>query len=245
MFEFIGIAFVAWLAWKIYKKVSGTFMVKKSVDTAARLGVPRERAVHLLMYETERIAAARDLVLAGNDWLRARSLPEQFGYAIKFVYTADQDQVKEAEEAKQDTSALEDKLRVLLSPQIGEVLAEHDFLYLNHVVFAYVSALARAIDGKGLPATKLVPVTKSLFQGYGNDNGILAAEGTLLALGPADLKANEAKLAPLAKREVSTGSGDYYVKYARKLASDIAAMFEPKQERVDLSKVPEPDILDV
>ena len=117
---------------------------------------------------------------------------------------------------------------------------------VNHVVFAYVSALATAVSGKSLAVgTPLSSMVWSLFKGTGSEEQIASAAELVQDMDSSQFFDLEFKLAELAQQEVEAGKGDYYIKYTRKLERDIEAMFDPSKGRVDFSQKQEDNILAV
>lgn len=245
MFEFIGMAFVAWVLWRIYKYFSVMRAMNRTLTTAETLGVSRQESLRILN-DPLRLEDERLRLVAANPHFSGLPLPEQFAYAIRFIHNEEQDP-GEAPQAKGLVEpSLQEALHKLIWPQLQAVMGEDRVVQVNHVVFAYVSALAAAVSGKALAVgTPLTSMMWSLFKGLGSDHLVANAAEVVQFMDSSDFLDLELKLAQLAQQEVEVGKGEYLIKYTRKLERDIEAMFDPSKGRVDPSKEPEDDILAV
>jgi len=121
MFEFIGMAFVAWVLWRIYKYFSVMRAMNRTLATAETFGVSRQESLRI-MNDPPRLEDQRSRLVAANPHFSGLPLPEQFAYAIRFIHNEDQDSAEVPQVKGSVVPSLQEALHKLIRPQLQAVM---------------------------------------------------------------------------------------------------------------------------
>lgn len=240
MFELIGMAVVAWVVWVIAKSifrgaVRGQMM--RTSDFAMTLGVPAGFAMEMSK-DHDTLKIVREKLAANNNDFKALDVYKQFGYAIHAVYQASM------APSESELSAIKDKVKSLLKPQLTILKCENVNICINHISYAYIYTLAVALSEKELDLSFVRQVLKELLPEGEHDfvinNAFQVAEGDI------EFADNCKDLLPVVQKEIAQGKGEYFVKQIRKANKEIDAMFSDDFDfDYDPSKVTRKSLLEV
>lgn len=232
MLEFIGFLVVAFFVWRLFRFLTVVLnkqRLLKACHISAVYGVPEDSALKVVA-DTQAMINELSLLKKENPEFEKKSVVDQYTDAIAAIYWR---QYEENE-----------KIRTHVVDQILKLKELNERVSVNFVVFMYVWALSAVIStGNKLKMSDVKSIVEGLFYTGGEMSRFDIENAYNILLGITNISEYMKELLPIASAEVSSGAGDYLVKYIQKVnkkndllfspeGEDIANDFEPEQVTV-------------
>lgn len=219
MFEFIGIIVVTWLLWAIVKgvlkgSIKGTML--RACDYASSLGVPHDFAIEVIKHPDVVTRVRKELSDNNKDFAMLDAY-QQYGHAIAELHEQEQRSLG----VDEDTL---DKVEIFLRPQIAQLIKEGTRAHINHITYVYIGALAMSLSKGPISLHKTKQIVKYI---YPEEEHRLQVENAYnIACRSSEYIENLRDILPVVNREISSGKGEFLIKYTRKAHKEIEKMFE-------------------
>jgi hypothetical protein len=255
MFEFIGMAVIAWIVWLVGKAIlvgSIKHTMLRACDYAENIGIPREFS-NAMVGRPEILKQARRALANGNRDFAEMDAFEQYGQVIASLYSAE----KKSFVAIVDAT---EKLQKFLKNQIDTLDQENSVVAIDDITIYYIFHLITMITKKSVSMVEVGNIMKNVFTDESSVNKI---DRTLIMLGLNETRQRhglgeefaeskvdfenrkqvargraELKLAallPIVKKEYEAGFGEFLIRHTRKAKEALELMFT---ESFDPTKIP-------
>lgn len=256
MFEIIGMAVAAWVAWNVVKAIIAILTkrtLERAVGYAASRGVPYEASEEILEQPALLKRVRKDLARASQEFA-ALDVYEQYGKAIMGLHAGRREHLEQAKVEnvkplrqtqfrKDELEQTRVKIKNILEPQITTLEAQGPGVGVCYITFVYVGALAMAMSKNPISFAEIKSIVEHCFEGEEHAFGIENSWAILLR--SSDFPENLLAMTPIAESECRASNGDFFLKFRRKHKMNKGLSELYSGPRVDLSKVSDNWFLEV
>lgn len=229
MFEFIGICVVAYVAWRIVKKLPMgivNYTLSKAVAFAIKHDVPQSFA-SAVVKNPDIMKSELSALKETNPEVSSLDVYQQYGLTI----------------VKLHLHSVTDKVVMFFRPQIDKLESEGLATHVNDVTFVYVWAVTKSMSNKDLDLLDLKHMVREIFYKSEHTPLIENAYG-LVMYNQANFYEKCQAIAPLVRAEIECHAGEFYEKYTRRALIEIEEMFE-RDDDYDPRTAKRIDLLDL